>query len=246
MLLTMLSSPPGKRAEIGGPALMKKLIGLALMAGAATIGTAGVANAGEGSVSASVAMTTDYVFRGLSQTDGGPAVQGSFDYTNGIFYAGAWASNVDFNVDENFELDLYVGITPTTGPVSWDISLVGYFYPDSTDAFGEYDYFEGIVAASINPTEQFTLGGQVGYSPDYFGETGTGVYYEVNGAFAFTEAFAVYAAWGNQDVEDTGEYSTYNVGLTHAMHGFELDLRYHDTDISGVDDIVNFTISREL
>lgn len=225
---------------------MKKLIGLALMAGAATVAATGAANAGEGSVSASVSMTTDYVFRGLTQTDGGPAIQGSFDYTNGIFYAGAWASNVDFNVDENFELDLYVGITPTTGPISWDISLVGYFYPNSTDAFGEYDYMEGIVGASINPTEQFTLGGQVAYAPDFFGETGTGIYYEVNGAYAFTEAFAVSAAWGNQDVDDLGDYDTWNLGGTLAFHGFELDLRYHETNISGVDEIVNFTISREL
>jgi uncharacterized protein (TIGR02001 family) len=221
---------------------MKKIIGLALMAGAAT---SGIASA-EGSFSASVALTTDYVFRGVSQTDGGPAIQGSFDYSNGIFYAGAWASNVDFNVDENMELDLYVGITPTTGPVSWDLALVGYFYPGSTDAFGEYDYFEGIVGASISPTEQFTIGGQLAYTPDYFGETGDGFYYEVNGAFAFTEALAVSAAWGNQDVDDLGDYDTWNIGGTLALHGFELDLRYHDTDISGADDIVNFTISREL
>jgi uncharacterized protein (TIGR02001 family) len=223
---------------------MKKLLGLAALAGA-TIAGVGAANA-EGTVSGSVTLTTDYVFRGITQSDSNPAVQGSFDYTNGMFYAGAWASSIDFNADESMELDLYVGITPTTGPVSWDLAVVGYFYPGATDAFGEYDYYEGIVGASINPVEPLTLGAQIAYSPDFFGETGTGLYYEVNGGYAFTDMFGVSAAWGNQDVDDAGDYDTWNIGGTLALHGFDLDLRYHDTDIDGLDEVVNFTISRSL
>jgi uncharacterized protein (TIGR02001 family) len=229
---------------------MKKFLGLAALAGA-TIAGVGVANA-EGSVSATVTMTSDYVFRGVSQTDNGPAIQGSFDYSNGIFYAGAWASNVDFGSvgaeSGTMELDLYVGLTPTTGPVSWDFALVGYFYPNGDDDAigGELDYYEGIVGASINPTEAFTLGGQIAYSPEFFGETGDGFYYEVNGGYALTEAFSVSAAWGNQDIDELDDYDTWNIGGTLALHGFEVDLRYHDTDLSGVDEIVNVSISRSL
>ena len=46
--------------------------------------------------SANVALTTEYVFRGFSQTSQGPAVQGGYDLTCGIFYAGVWASSLDF------------------------------------------------------------------------------------------------------------------------------------------------------
>ena len=60
-------------------------------------------------ISGNVALTTDYIWRGMSQTDGSPAIQGGFDadFGNGI-YAGAWGSNVDFgsDSDESMELDL--------------------------------------------------------------------------------------------------------------------------------------------
>ena len=65
--------------------------------------------------SANVALSTDYLFRGISQTDGSPAISGGFDYTYspvGI-YAGIWASNVDFSSfgdDDNIEIDYYGGI----------------------------------------------------------------------------------------------------------------------------------------
>ena len=48
------------------------------------------------SVSANVTLTSDYVWRGLGQTAGNPAIQGGFDYaSDGGFYAGIWASNVE-------------------------------------------------------------------------------------------------------------------------------------------------------
>jgi uncharacterized protein (TIGR02001 family) len=223
---------------------MKKLLGLAVMAGAVA-GVSGTAHA-EGAFSGSVALTSDYVFRGVTQTSGNPALQGSFDYTNGLFYAGVWGSSVDFGADESVELDAYLGVTPTTGPVSWDLALIGYFYPGAGDDGAEYDYMETKVAASISPTEALSLGGALYYSPEFFGETGEALYYEVNGGFAVTEAFSVSAAYGVQDVDLVGDYATYNIGGTLALHGFEVDLRYHDTDLSGLDDVVNITLSRAL
>lgn len=241
-------SPRGKRMRN-----MKKIMGVAILAGASIAGV-GAANA---ETSASVSMTTDYVFRGLSQTDGGAAIQGSFDWSNDMVYAGVWGSNVNFGASAptetaSMELDAYVGITPTTGPISWDLSLVGYFYPNADDALagGELDYFEGLVGASMDLSEQFAVGAQLGYSPEYFGEVGEALYYELNGAFKFSDSLSVSAAVGTQTFDDNvlagDDWDTWNLGVSHAMHGFNVDLRYHDTDISGADSIVNFTISREL
>lgn len=222
---------------------MKKIMGVAMLAGASIAGV-GAANA---DTTASVSMTTDYVFRGVTQTDNGPAIQGSFDWSNDMAYAGAWASNVDdFGADASMELDLYVGVTPTTGPVAWDIALVGYFYPGASDDGFEFDYFEGIVGASFEVSEQVSVGGTVAFTPEYFGETGEGLYVGVNGAFAVNDALSFSAEYGNQDVDTLGDYDTWNLGVTHAMHGFSFDLRYHDTDISGLDEVVNLSISREL
>jgi uncharacterized protein (TIGR02001 family) len=229
---------------------MKKTMGLAMLAGAATFASAGAANA---EVTANVALTTDYVFRGISQTDNGAAIQGGFDWTGDLFYAGVWGSNVNFGAvspteTASMELDAYVGIRPETGPVSWDIGLVGYFYPNGDDsvAGGEMDYFEIIAGAEVEVADPFSIGGQLAYSPEFFGETGDALYAEINGKYEFSDAFNVSAAYGNQDVDDTGDYDTWNIGVAYAMHGFTFDLRYHDTDIDDLDEIVNFTISREL
>jgi len=81
------------------------------------------------------------LWRGLEQTDGGPAVQGGLDYADESgFYAGTWASNVDFGDDADFEVDFYAGFGGSLNS-SWDydIGYVYFAYP-GTDAdidFGE-------------------------------------------------------------------------------------------------------------
>jgi uncharacterized protein (TIGR02001 family) len=218
---------------------MKKVIGLALLATAAG---AGVASA-EGTVSANIALTSDYVFRGISLSDNGPAIQGGFDYESEAWYAGVWASNVT----EGIEMDVYVGFTPTTGPVDWDIGAIGYFYPGADDDGAEFDYYEVKVGASHDFTEQFNAGAAIYYSPENFGETGNALYWELNAAYQINDAFAVNAAYGNQNIDEPAgpgtedDYNTWNIGATHAFHGFEIDLRYHDTDIDAGDDIEAYT-----
>src|SRR6185437_12234796 len=49
--------------------------------------------------SANVGLTTDYVFRGISQSGEEPAIQGGVDFTCGRFYAGVWGSSIDFDGD---------------------------------------------------------------------------------------------------------------------------------------------------
>ena len=89
-----------------------------------------------------LALATEYVFRGISQTDQGPAIQGGFDATCGMLYAGVWASNLDFGGDgagndiANIEMDFYAGIKPKTGPVTWDLGVIYYAYPNSIDSAG--------------------------------------------------------------------------------------------------------------
>jgi uncharacterized protein (TIGR02001 family) len=239
---------------------MKKTMGLAMLAGAATFASAGAASA---EVTANIALTTDYVFRGISLSDG-PAVQGGFDYSAELWYAGVWGSNVN----EGIELDLYAGFTPTTGPVEWDLGLIGYFYPDADDDAAEFDYVELKAGGSVSLTEQFSAGGELYWAPENFGDTGEAIYIEINGEFTVNDALVFSGAFGNQSVEDpdgpfglAGEddYNTWNLGGALAFHGFQFDLRYHDTDIDAGSDIENytygpssydstvvFTVSREL
>ena len=82
-------------------------------------------------VSANVSFTTDYIWRGMTHSDG-PAVQGGFDYeAESGFYAGFWGSNVNFNNGNGQELDYYAGYGFSLGDVGVDVGYITYDYPDS-------------------------------------------------------------------------------------------------------------------
>jgi uncharacterized protein (TIGR02001 family) len=226
---------------------MKKFLRGALLASAAIIGSTGAANA-EVAFSGNIALTTDYVFRGISQTNTEPAVQGGFDASSGIFYAGTWASSLSGYLASNIELDLYAGIKPTVGPVALDFGIIGYFYPGANDSGTELDYYEAKAAASIAPAEGLTLGAALYYSPEFYGETGSAIYYEANAAFALTDTLGVSAAFGQQSIDDVDgplsagdlddDYTTWNLGGTLAVSGFSVDLRYIGSSIEASDPIV--------
>lgn len=221
---------------------MKKLIGLAVFAGASLAG----ANAANAEVSANIAFTTDYVFRGVSLSGEDPVVQGGFDYSNDSWYIGTWASSLGPDQLATTEFDVYAGFTPSTGPVDWDLGIITYWYPGADDDGFETDYVEGKIAASIDVTGALTLGAAFYYSPENWGETGEAIYYEANASYEFNDALKITGAIGSQSIDDVDgpgganlddDYMTWNIGVTHAFHGFEIDLRYHDTDINDSDPI---------
>jgi uncharacterized protein (TIGR02001 family) len=205
---------------------------------------------------ANAALVSDYKFRGISQTSGNPAIQGGFDYTHGLFYAGTWASSVDFTevgAGAGIELDLYGGIRPTLGPASFDLGLIGYFYPGVTDVQGpggregELDYGEVYARASITPMHNWGVGASAYYSPEFGSHTGKAYYVEANTSYAFDDHWSASGAVGYQHIGDvTGVfpssigdgYATWNAGVSYSTHGFTIDLRYVGTDIDRTDPII--------
>ena len=139
------------------------------MLGVAVVTTAPMA-ASAGEISGNVAWTTDYSFRGVSQTNEKMAVQGGFDYgfESGA-YVGVWASNVNFSdgkssVEQNStETDYYVGYAfNASESVSVDLSVWQFTYPGAESASNYQEYVASVSVAD------FTFG--LVYSPDYFGE----------------------------------------------------------------------------
>lgn len=219
--------------------LMKKLIGVAL---AASAFGAGAAYAGEGAFTGRVALASDYTFRGISQTQEGPAVQGGFDYTNGPFFAGVWASNIDFGLDQgSLEADIYAGLRHAyANGISVEVGAIAYLYPDAEPEPAELDYIEGFVKAGFQVTDALALGGALFVSPEFTAETGTGLYAEANAAFAVHSNFKLTGAVGQQSTEevligDDDQYTTWNIGGTASVSGFDLDLRWVDTDVDDID-----------
>lgn len=94
-------------------------------------------------LSANVALTTDYRFRGVSLSNGDLAIQGGFDvsHTSGL-YVGTWASSIEGGgAYGEVELDIYAGWGGDLAEgVSFDIGLLYYMYPtDGDDLLNDYN-----------------------------------------------------------------------------------------------------------
>ncbi len=195
-------------------------------------------------LSANVAMTTDYVFRGVSQTQEQFAIQGGFDASYNMFYAGVWASNLDFadasalGDSTDVELDVYLGVKPKWRGMDFDFGAIFYLYPDATDpANGKYDYTEfkaGVSYALIK--DRLTMSSTVFYSPDYFGETGPTWTFESSAELTLPYNFVLSGTLGTLNYEDSigNDYTYGNVGVYRTFYNdkFKLDVRYWDSDLN--------------
>ena len=203
-------------------------------------------------LSANIAGTSDYVFRGISQShDRSPELQGGADAAYGMFYLGVWASGIDFveggsnpegSGDAELEVDVYAGITPKLGPVDFDFGVIGYLYPGAKDADGaELDYVELKVGASGEFIKSLSTGVTYYYSPEYTGETGPTHTIEGSIGYEFDKiAFvtpSVSALVGTTLFDDNSslDYAYWNAGFTLGIENVSLDFRYWDTDSDGND-----------
>jgi uncharacterized protein (TIGR02001 family) len=206
---------------------------------------------------ANVALTTDYVFRGISQSNEEPTIQGGMDWASAGtgLYAGVWASGVDF-ADATTEMDFYGGISKTIDKLTWDLGGIYYYYPGS-DASRNYDFWE-LAAAVGYDFDVVQATASLNYSPDYFGGSGNAWYPAVNLTAPLPYGFTADAGYGHQWIEDnaafgTSDYGTWSVGLGYGIEGFNLALKYIDTDLKepaecadGCGKRVVFTVSRSF
>lgn len=183
-------------------------------------------------VSANVAVTSKYKFRGQDQSDDQksvlPAVQGGFDWSAGGFYLGNWNSSIGW-ADTGTEMDFYGGYAGEAGGMSYDVGLLHYYYPGT--------------ALGINTTEIY---GSLGWGPltakysrvvssKWFGldgGKGTG-YFEVNAemevASGFTLVGHVGATQFSSGAKNNGavNYTDYKLGVGYDMgSGFTLEGAY--------------------
>jgi uncharacterized protein (TIGR02001 family) len=186
----------------------------------------------DGSWSASLGATTDYVYRGISQTYGGGAVQLGANYQNPLgWFAGAWGSNVDPYPGgaSSKELDLYAGVNRDLGA---DVTVRGtythYAYlKDPRPA--RYDHNEFAVTIAYLDVVAAT----VSYQPDSSSYSDLGfahkratIAYEITGRWPLRAGFAVTAGGGYYDLHDLFRvgYWAGDVGLSYTHRRLTLDL----------------------
>ena len=210
------------------------------------------------SVSANVAFTTDYRWRGVSFSDGDFAVQGGFDLAHeGGFYAGVWASSIETyggildtqvieTLDENgaavslpvatflsggeTELDVYAGFSGGTDVFAYDLGVLWYFYPGS---FVDTDYGE-VYGSLSTKTGAATLTGGVGYIWDQdntFGGDNAYVFAALSTPLGGTgAAFDAHLGYTEGAFALANDQLDWSLGVSYELAGLTLSAAYVATD----------------
>ena len=205
--------------------------------------------------SANVLIATEYLYRGMSQSNEDPALQGGFDYAYDPlgFYVGFWASSIEFNAQttntSSIETNFYGGFAGEFAiGASWDIGGLYYYYPDTNEDVGaDYNFVEvyGNLGYTFKASLEPTVDVSFAYSPDFFGEDGDGLYLHSKLSFFFPYGFGAYTTFAYQDVDGdltSGrvgcDYTHYAVGLTYEYRMLTFDASWNDaSDDCGTGDI---------
>lgn len=186
--------------------------------------------------SANVGFVSQYTFRGISQSNENPAVQGGFDLSHQSgFYAGVWGSNVDFGVeDETVEIDVYAGYSGSFKGVSYDVGAIYYAYP-GVDSDLDFDFVEVSTAVGYD-FDVVAVSASFNYSPNYFGDSGHSQYYAAGVDVPLPHDFNLFGSVGRQEVEDNDafgvdDYTDWSIGVGYSFKGFDFSLAYVDTDL---------------
>ena len=177
-------------------------------------------------------VVSDYVFRGASQTDEDPTVQAGLTWTHDSgFYAGAWASGVDFGTDKpDAEVDVFVGYSfDINEAVNLDVALNRYNYPDA----GASNYNELITTTTF--AEQYTL--TVAYSDDFGGSDTDAWYVAAGTSLGLPEDFSLDLSVGRSlfEKEFSEDYTDWSIGVSRSWGLLSASLAYVGTDGNGRD-----------
>lgn len=237
--------------------MQKQLIAVAVAAALAAPLTV-FAQAAASPVSFNVGVVSDYLFRGISQTHGGPALQGGVDYAHPSgLYVGAWASNISWVKNwlgkGSTEIDVYGGYKSTFGGGDWtyDIGLISYNYPghgnaspgnlanpNTQEVYAALGY-KWLTAKYSHATSSHFVGWYGG--PAYDKDTRGSGYLELNAAYDLGDGWGLSGHLGHQKVKNSvtvgaisdASYSDWNIGVTKDVGFGVVGLAYSDTNTAG-------------
>lgn len=217
--------------------MKSKVTALALTISASFASGPSIADAAKSphTLTGNLGFVTDYRFRGVSQTQKQPAVQGGFDYAHASgLYLGTWASNVSGQLYEkgSMEWDWYGGYTGSlSADFTYNVGGIYYYYPGAKTGGQKYDTFEAYGGLNYK-----WIGGKLSYAlTDFFGvDKGDGSYYlEGNANYPLMDKVTLTGHYGFQKIDGvTGDddIQDWSIGATYDWNGFLLGLAYVDTD----------------
>ncbi len=237
-----------------------KSIKLSLVAALLSVGatTASADFLSDIETSANVSLTSNYIWRGMSQTDDTPAIQGGFDLGYKGIYIGVWGSNVDFDGDDSqdednnwidgdsdasVELDFYAGYASELMGVSYDVGYVQYTYPSDTDNsnFGEFYTKLGYDFKILSVSGMYYVGIDTNDANDIGDDWKPQNGYELGVSVPLPFEVSLDTSFGQYN--HTGNY--YSAGLSKSLGRFDWTVAYHgmDYDDSSSDNEDNVIVS---
>ncbi|MDR3214214.1 MAG: TorF family putative porin [Azoarcus sp.] len=231
---------------------MRKTIAASVLVAALPLASVVQAEESASPFSANVSIVSDYAYRGISQTDEKPALQGGFDFKHSSgLYIGVWGSSISWLRDaetnvsssNSVELDLYAGYAKSFDDFGLDIGVLRYGYPGTfnrkwRDDTGLKDpnTVEGYVGASwkfVSFKYSYSFTNLFG-TPDSEGSD----YFDLTLSHEIVTNLTLSAHIGKQRVFGPSEsYNDWKVGATYNLGGFDIGLHYVDTDIHHAKDV---------
>lgn len=212
----------------------------------ALVYAAAVASTGMGSVAmaespltANIGVASNYIWRGVSQTQDASAISGGIDYAHSSgFYVGTWVSNESWTATPGYEQDLYAGYGGKAGPVSYDVSYIAYTYPvgDAKDDFSEVilNLGYGPVTLTYAPT----------VDKEAEGSNQDDVYMSIAAEFEVRKDLMLQVLYGSYDYDggSAADYKHIHVSLSKNDFSFAYDKV--DPEVAGAyNDDPRFTVS---
>jgi len=254
LALAMLAAT-GARAQDSSPAPQNSSVGAINLGGrgwSASETKHAVPESAKGQLEFEVrgGLASDYVYRGVTLSDRKPTAGMAIEATYNILYAGLAVAGVRLPTQPAAEISMSGGIRPTLGPVGFDLGVTYFRYPGEAPAAESngINYWEAALRAETKLSEAVRIAGGFAYSPNV-SNTGAwsfyaagGVGYDVPGRFlppdigvSFTAA-AGYSWFGHQYADLGGlplpAYLNWQAGVTFTRKMLNLDLRYHDTNLT--------------
>ncbi|MCA3247691.1 MAG: hypothetical protein ING29_14550 [Azospirillum sp.] len=215
---------------------------------------------GYGTITPTVTITSNYIFRGISQSNKSPAVQGNLEYTYGVGqftpYLGAFASSVRFpGADssgrepyyrQRMELDLFGGVRyEPIDKLILDAGFISYVYPGQNAERAhtattvplvgspQWNEWYGKLSYDFGPV---IVLGSVYHAPSFQAASGSGTYLEGGLDIPVPFDFTVSGRLGRQNVQRNAnfgfpDYTTWNVSLGRELLGFVMTGGYSDTNV---------------
>jgi len=222
------------------------IFSLTLLAGFTSVAYGDTVGKNPVKLGGNIAFVSDYVFRGFTQTDGGPAVQGGLTLTHESGgYASLWGSNVKFLESESevvpedrahLEMDYSLGYGgELSGGWNYDANWVFFTYPNTGSELN-YDAHEFTLKLGYK-LQGTTLAAAYSYSPDDSGGKGKAHYYKVSTGYVAENGIGFNIEAGHKSYSDDeagANYTHYLASISYSIGGVDLLLSYSDTDLDSV------------